>query len=463
MTDYNSKPLILVVEDDAAFRTLLVEELEESGYRVSTAGDLHRAREGVAQVRPDLVISDLRLPDGNGIELLEVLRQSPLPPAFLLITAFGTIPQAVEALQAGADHFLTKPLDFDHLLIAVEKALEVQRLKREVADYRKRGERDGFHGMSGDSRPMRDLFVQIKRIARAADAVLITGESGVGKELVAHAVHAESPRVDGPFIPVNCAGMPAELLESEFFGHTEGAFTGARRAKKGLFVEADGGTLFLDEIGELPMALQAKLLRVLQDGAVRPLGANREKTVDVRVIAATNRELEEDVRDGRFREDLYYRLEAFTIRVPRLRDRAGDIEAVAVRILTDCCRKLGKQIKGFSAEALQCIHNYEYPGNVRELQNIVKRAVVFCEGDCIEIRHLPQRMRRTPAANDTAASTPDLPANLFDGPLLPTLEQVRLRYVRHVLEHTGGNKRRAAAILGIGRRTLYDLLRKGKD
>mgnify|MGYP006271937845 CR=1 FL=1 len=442
---------ILLVEDDNDLRDLLHDELADAGHTVTAVASAEAARERLDPV-PELVITDLRLPGEDGLALLGRLQGLGESPGVILITAFGTVPQAVEALKQGADDFLTKPLDLDHFRLAVGRALETRRLRREVARYRRvLDEENGFHGILGRSAPMQRLFEQIRAVARADGPVLIIGESGTGKELVAHAVHAESPRAERPFVAVNCAGIPADLMESELFGHTAGAFTGAQRARRGLFAEAEGGTLFLDEIGEMPLEMQSKLLRVLQDGALRPVGANREQHVDVRIVAATNRDLEEQVARGDFREDLYYRLETFALTIAPLRQRDDDIERLAARFLERFAAAQGKAIQGLESDALARLKAYPFPGNVRELANAMERAVTFCNGETIRADHLPERMGNTRPEAATGGDDPwsDDPA------ALPTLAEVERRYIDHVLKVTNGNKRRAATILDIGRRTLY--------
>lgn len=455
---------ILIVEDDAALSELLREELGEAGHSVTAVATAEAAAEQISEAMPDLVVSDLRLPGADGMTLLNRVREFPLPPAFLVITAFGSIPQAVEALKAGADDFLTKPLDLDHLVLAVDRALETRRLRKEVRRYRELLGGETFHGILGRSRVMRTLYEQISQVARAAGSVLVIGESGTGKELVARAIHAESDRHDRPFLAVNCAGIPDELMESELFGHVAGAFTGATRARRGLLQEADGGTLLLDEIGEMPIAMQAKLLRVLQDGLVRPVGGNREEQVDVRIVAATNRDLEAVVREGGFREDLYYRLETFTLEIPPLRERGEDVELLAGRLVGEVASRLGRPVQGLSQEALAALHHYDFPGNVRELQNAIERAVTFCASEEVQVEDLPGRIR---AARNTEGSADGRQQGILKELLgdegLPTLNDVEQRYIEYVLEQTGGNKRRAAALLGIGRRTLYRRLGETAD
>jgi DNA-binding NtrC family response regulator len=441
---------VLVVEDDDGHRALLCDELSDAGYLVSAVADAEAAMAQLEARAFDLVLSDLRLPGAGGMELLARCRRLASAPGFIIITAFGTIPQAVQALRRGADDFLTKPVDLEHLVLAVARVLRTRVLQEEVARYRALLEAPDFHGLIGASPPMLALFDAIRRIACAPGPVLITGESGTGKELVARALHAESERADGPFVAINCAGIPTELLESELFGHAAGAFSGATGARKGLFAEAHGGSLLLDEIGEMPPPMQAKLLRLLQDGRVRPVGANREEAADVRVLAATNRDLAPMIEDGSFREDLFYRLETFHVTVPPLRERGEDIERLALFFLKRAAATLDRKIRGITPEALRRLRRYDFPGNVRELASILERAVALCRGDEVGEADLPERVLAGPA------TTPATDALLWgDAQALPTLSQVEDRYIRHVLERVGGNKRQAARLLGIGRRTLY--------
>lgn len=453
---------VLLVEDDDSLRQLLVEELEDRGLQVRALASAEEAVGSLESWEPALVVSDLRLPGADGMALLRRVRTMQAAPAFLVITAFGSIQQAVAALKEGADEFLTKPLDLEHFALAVARALETRRLRDEVRRFQQLLSDDRFHGMLGRSRVMRGLFDQIRQLARAEGPVLVIGESGTGKELVARAVHAESERAKGPFLAINCAGLPAELLESEFFGHVSGAFTGANRAHKGLFQQADGGTLFLDEIGEMPLPLQAKLLRVLQEGTIRPVGAERELSVDVRIIAASNRPLETEAGREAFREDLFFRLETFILQVPPLRDREEDLELLAAGFVAHFAARSGRPVRGIAPAALAQLRRYPFPGNVRELQNAIERAVTFCHGRSIELEHLPSRIAdyRDDKARSAGA---ELLTQLSDGPLLPTLEELELRYIEHVLKLVDGNKRRAAALLGIGRRTLYRRLGERED
>ena len=449
---------ILLVEDDSGLRELLQEELEAEGYKVTACGDAEQGKQILAEQAPDLLISDLRLPGADGLSLLPSLALSDSAPAVLIITAFGSVQQAVKALQAGADDFLTKPLEMDHFLLTVRRLLDNRKLRNEVQHYRSLLAVKQFNGMIGQSHAMQHLFHQIRQIADADGPVLVQGESGTGKELVARALHDQSSRRDGPYMVVNCGGIPSELMESEFFGHAAGAFTGARTQRAGLFQQANGGSLLLDELGEMPLALQAKLLRVLQDGKVRPVGSDHEIQLDVRIIGATNRNLTEAVANGSFREDLFYRLETFAVQVPPLRARGDDIQQLTDFFLTRFNARQKHSIKGFSDAALTLLQHYSFPGNVRELQNAVERAATFCDTPLIEVQHLPQRIREkiaTPAL-PTLENALATPVNtLTDVEAMPTLETVQRQYIHQVLAATGGNKRRAADILGITRRTLY--------
>jgi DNA-binding NtrC family response regulator len=444
---------LLIVEDDAALSELLASELDDQGYTVEVAAGRAAALQSLRRDAPDLVLTDLRLPDGSGFDVLSAALEHGCRPAVVLITAFGSVPQAVEALKAGADDFLTKPLDLDHLAVRVERALAQRRTSVTLANLREAlCDRDSlFHGMVGHGGVMQQLFATIRRVAHVEDPVLITGESGTGKECVARGIHAESRRRDEPFIAINCASIPEALLEAEFFGHTANAFTGAGAARRGLFAAADRGTLFLDEIGEMSPALQAKLLRAVQERRVRPLGAAIEESVDVRILAATNRDIEAEVKAARWREDLYYRLETLSVDVPSLRERGSDHRtALLAYFLASLAAQHGQPQLHLSEDAFEALQRYSFPGNVRELRNALTRAATFSEGGSIAVRHLPERMRSNLREPPGGAD----PLGL-DGDPPPTLAQVQERYIRWIIDRTGQNKKRAAQLLGVGRRTIY--------
>jgi len=459
MTNSGIQERVLLVEDDQSLKQLLAEELEDVGLAVHTEYSAEKAFPLLQSWEPDLVVSDLKLPEADGMELLRWSQQMYMQPSFLIITAFGSIPQAVEALKSGADDFLTKPLDLDHFRLSVQRTLQNQRLRKEVSRFRKLVHHQDFQGMIGRSREMRILYDQIQNIARAHGPVLVHGESGTGKELVAKALHDLSPRKNGPFQAINCAGIPADLLESEFFGHEEGAFTGANKKRTGLFPRCHEGTLLLDEIGEMPLSLQSKLLRVVQDGSFRPVGSNLERKADVRIICATNQNLDELTQEGRFREDLYYRLETFSISIPPLRKRQKDIELLAAHFVNRYNLQLGKEVEGLSEEALKTLKLYDFPGNIRELQNILERAVTFCHERKVDVDHLPFRLQRGndqyPPESRQGIGEEFWAQCAENKGFLPSIQEMEKLYLNYVLQQVNGNKRRAADILGISRRTLY--------
>lgn len=442
---------ILLVEDDQDLRQLLLEELEAESYQVTACSSAEQAQELLQQHRFDLLVSDLRLPQADGLSLVPFVQQRSQPPAMLIITAFGTVSQAVAALQLGVDDFITKPLDMEHFLLTVKRLIESRLLQEELQQYRRIFQQEPFFGIVGESAAISQLTYQIKQIGPSDAAVLIQGESGTGKELIAKALHQLSDRKDQPYVVVNCGGIPSELMESEFFGHAAGAFTGAKNRRAGLFQQASGGTLLLDELGEMPLALQAKLLRVLQEGKIRPVGSDHEVAVDVRVIAATNRDLLSEVAQGNFREDLFYRLETFNLIAPPLRQREGDLKLLVEYFLARFNNRQQKRIKGLTDLAWQALSNYPFPGNVRELQNAIERAATFCDGAHIDAKHLPPRIFQQV---DVSELLSELEAK-SDSAALPSLAEVQQRYVHTVLNHAGGNKKKAAQILGVTRRTLY--------
>jgi DNA-binding NtrC family response regulator len=437
---------LLVAEDDADMRDLLQEVLEEADYEAMVTADgraalarLEREREQI-----DLLITDVRMPGVKGNELLRAAREHRPEAPVIVITAFGSVEQAVEMVKAGAFQYLIKPLQTSQLLSAVAEALERSAPQREQARLRRESlampER-----IIGASRAMRELFELIARAARSTSTVLVTGESGTGKELVARAIHKMSGRT-GTFVPVNCAAIPAELIEAELFGHTGNAFTGARQARAGLFEAADRGTLFLDEIGDLPLAVQPKLLRALQEGSVRRVGADQERAVNVRAVAATNRDLEKEVREGRFREDLYWRLNVIHLHVPPLRDRAFDIPLLVEHFTNAAAEAAGAPPLKVLPETLAILTAYSWPGNVRELENAIERAVALARGASLTPDDLPERVR-------TSGSASAIIARSCERSL--TLRELEREYILERLRQTGGNKSRAAELLGLDRKTLY--------
>jgi len=439
-----SRGSVLVVDDEREMCDLLVDMLAGIGFDAEGA---HSGRDGLELFRRgdfDLVITDLRMRDIDGMALLRTIKQERPDVPVIIITAFGSIDRAIEAMQAGAYYFVTKPFKMREMEALVGKALEQRVLVQE--NLRLRKEVQGRHDSSriiGRSKAIREVYRLVELVADSASNVLILGDSGTGKELVARAVHFTGRRAHGPFVPVNCSAIPEGLLESELFGHTRGAFTGAYQARKGLFAEASGGSLFLDEIGDMGLALQAKLLRVLQDRVVRPIGSSRTLPVDTRIIAATHRDLKAAVREGTFREDLYYRLSVIPIRIPSLAERVEDIPMLADHFLQKCAAETGRPPKRLTARAMDALQRRPWEGNVRELENIIERLVVLTPGDTIDVGDLPH------GAGGEAGWAWPTPGEM------PPLRDVERRYIEHVLREVGGNKEKAARILGINRRTLY--------
>ncbi|MGB3393991.1 MAG: sigma-54 dependent transcriptional regulator [Stenotrophomonas sp.] len=449
----------LVVDDERDIRELLVLTLGRMGLRISTAANLAEARELLANNRFDLCLTDMRLPDGNGIELVtEIARDHPFTPV-AMITAFGSMDLAVEALKAGAFDFVSKPVDIGVLRGMVRHALELNNAERPV----KPEPADSASRLLGDSAAMDTLRATIAKVARSQAPVYIVGESGVGKELVARTIHDQGARAAGPFVPVNCGAIPGELMESEFFGHKKGSFTGAHADKPGLFQAANGGTLFLDEVAELPLQMQVKLLRAIQEKSVRPVGAASEVAVDVRILSATHKDLSELVQDGRFRHDLYYRINVIELRVPPLRERREDLPQLAAAILRRLARSQQMPTPLLSPSALDTLAGYAFPGNVRELENILERALALVESDSIGASdlHLPVSRPETTTAVQAEAAADIDPAN----PALPSyIEQMERAAIQKALEENRWNRTRTAAQLGITFRALrYKLKKLGMD
>jgi two-component system, NtrC family, response regulator AtoC len=439
---------ILVVDDDAALRDSLALLLASEGYEVVTAADAPRAL-ACLETPVDVVLCDVRMPGMDGLELLpELIRRLPGAPV-LLMSAYGSGDLAVEALKRGAFDYLAKPFQPAEVILAIKKARERERLRRANALLQRDVSRAvGDRPIVAASPPMIELLELLERAAEYKATVLLTGESGTGKEVLARAIHAQSGRRHQAFVAVNCGAIPEALLESELFGHARGAFTGADRARRGLFVEADGGTLFLDEIGELPPALQVKLLRVLQEEEVRPIGEAKPRSVDVRVIAATSRDLEREVAAGRFREDLFYRLDVFRVRVPPLRERREDVPLLVDHFIHHFRETLGRPVRTIADDALDRLLEHAWPGNVRELENVIERAMILADGDRITLGELPETISSPRvAAAEAAPSTGDF-----------SMRRARRRFesdlIRRALEATGGNRTRAAKLLEISYRAL---------
>ncbi len=442
---------ILVVDDDRAMGEMLVQGLEAEGREVQSTDSPGAALDVLADT--DIVITDLRMPGIDGIELCRrIAAQTDRDIPVIVLTAFGDYEAAVAAMRAGAWDFLAKPVKLDVLELAVARAIEHRRLRREVKRLAaKLDASEGFRELVGGSPAMKRVYALVARIADSQSSVLVTGESGTGKELVARALHRAGPRASGPFVAINCAAMPETLLESELFGHEKGAFTDARTSRPGLFVQATGGTLFLDEVGELPLALQPKLLRALQERTVRPIGGRKELPFDVRVIAATNRDLATAVEEGRFREDLFFRLDVIEVPLPPLRERGTDVLMLAQHFLERFSAQAGKAIVGFTTAVAKHLVDYDWPGNVRELHNVVERAVALGVHDHITVEDLPERITRV--------RRPRAPISLEPGELV-SLDEMERRYIAYVIEASGGSRTIAARILGLDRSTLWRRLER---
>ena len=448
---------IMVIDDDPLVREGLKEVLEALGFQVEAAAD---AETGLALLKEQtfaLVLSDLALPGLGGLDVLKYLTAHQPECLCILITGFGSIKNAVDSMRLGAFDYLTKPVDPQELLLVVQKALEVRRLKWENLELKRQlRQRYHFARMVGDSSPMTRVFDLIRKVADTDSTVLLLGESGTGKELIAHALHYNSSRRERPLIPVNCAAIPEELLESELFGHEKGAFTHAVRTRLGRFELAHGGTIFLDEIAEMSPGLQVKILRVLQDRSFERIGGVKTIRVDIRVIAATNQDLEDLVQAGKFREDLYYRLNVIPIKVPPLRERASDIPLLAHHFLEEFSRKRKKPRKRLSPEALDLLLTYPWPGNVRELENLVERLVILTEGEVITAQDLPERYRAgAPAPPAEAAPLPAAAIHLTE-----EVQEYERRLILKALKESNWVKARAAQLLNLNRTTLLEKMKK---
>ncbi len=440
------KEKVLVVDDDREMCSLLQEILTSEEFSVTAIQDSLEAAKRIAREDFDLLITDLKMKGLKGLDLMEESKKiAPLMPV-IIITAFGTVESAIQAMKRGAYDYITKPFQTDELLLTVKKALENRFLKKEVTRLKREVEsRYHFHQLIGKSPAMQRIYDLVEKISDTSSNVLVTGESGTGKELVAKAIHYNGVRKEGPFIAVNCAAIPETLLESELFGYKKGAFTDAKTDKKGLISEAHTGALFLDEVTEMALTLQAKLLRVIEERTVRPLGDTQSHSVDIRVISTSNRDIQSLIQQGRFREDLYYRLKVIDIELPPLRERREDIPLLVQHFIHKFNAEMNKRTSGVSEPALRVMMNHSWPGNVRELENVIQRAVTLSQQETILPEDLPSSMLEPREENLIEKS---LKENL-------TLDQMEKEYIRRTLIQTGGNKSRAAEILGLDRKTLY--------
>ena len=452
---------VLVLEDEAENLRSLTKALEKVGYDVKGFQD---PREGMAYFGThdtiDLVLTDLRMPGMDGMEVLKRVKESEPSVAVLLITAFGSVESAVQAMKVGADDYLAKPVDLYELRRRVQALVEKRRLRNEVDELKARlDERFGFEHIIGNARPMRELFQQIRMVAPTRVTVLIQGESGTGKELIANAIHQNSDRKRARFLPINCAAIPSNLMESELFGHERGSFTGAEKVHQGKFEQATGGTLFLDEIGELTLDLQAKLLRVLEERVVTRVGGTQPIPVDVRILTATHRDLPQMVAEGKFREDLMYRLKVVEIRIPPLRERIEDIPLLVQAFIAQFNREHGKQVTGVSPEVLSLLTAYAWPGNVRELRNLVERMVIFSAEDELRAAHLPHDFKPSPGFVPAPAA-PGARLTFRPTESIQALDEMERQAIFRALQENAGNKTQAARVLGIGVRTLHRKLKE---
>ena len=446
---------ILIVDDDQMMCQMLEDDLKRHGFHPTSYLSAEKALDALKTESFDVLLTDMNLPDMNGIELCERVATNRPDIPVIVITAFGSMETAIAAIRAGAYDFVTKPIDTEFLVLVLDRAVNHHSLQEKVKildEALKKSHQ--FDELIGQSPPMRKLIDRLQRVADTETSILITGETGTGKELVAQALHRRSRRQKGPFVAVNCAALPDALLESELFGHKSGAFTDAKTEHKGLFFQANGGTLFFDEIGDFPLTLQPKLLRSLEERRVRPIGGTSELAFDARIIAATNRDIETAVEENRFREDLYYRINVIQIDLPPLRERGTDILLLAQHFVEQYAIRSDKQIAGISNSASEKLLNYTWPGNIRELRNIIERAVVLTRYEKISVDDLPEKIRNYKTSQFLVGS--DNPSELVQ------IQEVEHRYILHVLKTVGGNKTLAARVLGLDRKTLYRKLQHYK-
>ncbi len=439
---------ILLIDDEENFRHMLSVILKKRGYDVETVSNGIDGLKEIDTGSYDTVLCDIRMPQMDGLEFLKEAQKAGCESTIIMMSAYGTLDTAIEAMKLGAYDYISKPFKPDEIILTLKKAEERERLRRENLFLKKEVQKEySFENIISKNERMRQIFDTIRKVAKYKSTILIAGESGTGKELVAKAIHFNSDRSDHPFIPVNCGAIPENLLESELFGHTKGSFTNAIRTKKGLFEEADGGTMFLDEIGELPLQLQVKLLRVLQDGEIRRIGDSRSIKIDVRIIAATIKDLDKEVREGKFRDDLFYRLNVLPIKLPPLRDRKEDISILVDHFINKYSRELNKPIEGIIPEALNCLLNYNWNGNVRELENVIERAVVLTESDRIQVENLPIEIQKPKEESRLSLLNDELSIKKASRYLEKDL-------IKKALNKTKGNHTHAAKLLEISHRAL---------
>ncbi|HVJ64548.1 MAG TPA: sigma-54 dependent transcriptional regulator [Bdellovibrionota bacterium] len=454
------RPKILVVDDEASIREFLQIMLKRERMVVEVAENGRAAWEKLQTQSFDLVISDIQMPEMTGIELLEKIKTKDPGALVLMITAFGSTDVAVQAMKLGAYDFLTKPFKIDDVKLRIHNALEKRTLVLDNVRLRKElGERYAYSSIIGGSKPMLDVFEMIKRVAPTNSSILVTGESGTGKELVAKAVHYNSDRKDGPFVSVNCGAIPEELIESELFGHVKGSFTGAIRDKKGFFEIANGGTLFLDEIGELPLSMQATLLRALSDGTFIPVGADESLKSNVRIVAATNRNLEDEVREQNFREDLYFRLNVINIRLPALRERRDDIPMLLDFFVEKFSESFGKKITAIPTETVKLLGAYTWPGNVRELENVIERMMALESSGSLTVEGVPENIRE-PMKPRFDSLAEYLKWDKSGVELEEILSKIEREYILKAIDEAGGSRKKAAKLLGVTMRSLRYRLEK---
>ncbi|RMD84099.1 MAG: sigma-54-dependent Fis family transcriptional regulator [Candidatus Dadabacteria bacterium] len=453
---------VLVIEDDETLRETLEEALSYEGYNVTS---LAKGEDGLSLLEKthfDIVLCDLKLPGINGMEFIDLSRELNTEPTIILMTAYGDKKTAINALRRGAYDYLAKPFDIDELILTLKKVEEREKLRAENRTLKGLSHSQGkFSNIIGESKPMQDIFEKVRRIAPFKTTILITGESGTGKELLANAIHRNSPRAGKPMVTVNCGAIPENLIESELFGHKMGAFTDAIRDRKGLLEEANGGTVFLDEIGELPLHLQVKLLRVLQESKLRRVGEEQLREIDIRVLAATHKDLEKEVAAGRFREDLYYRLNVVQICIPALRNRPEDIPALVRHFIKKYNRKLGTKIRDISPEVKKCFMKYPWKGNIRELENCIERGIILANSDVIDLDAIPEKI--SAYHSGSRAIETSLGRDIGDKDSLSIKERVReleTNLILKALERTGGNRTHAAKLLEISHRTLLYKLKE---